>query len=99
MCKTLLPTLNSARVRLLDAPRLVGELLGLERRTARGGRDSIDHAPNAHDDVANAAAGALVGAAALATSDCEALAANVADEPRRRALDVREFELLGRGWY
>jgi hypothetical protein len=30
------------------------------RRTARGGRDSIDHAPGAHDDVANAVAGALV---------------------------------------
>jgi hypothetical protein len=35
------------------------QLLGLERRTARGGRDSIDHAPGAHDDIANAAAGAL----------------------------------------
>jgi hypothetical protein len=34
--------------------------LGLERRTSRGGRDSIDHAPGGHDDVANAVAGALV---------------------------------------
>jgi len=32
----------------------------LERRTAQGGRDSIDHPPGAHDDLANAAAGALV---------------------------------------
>jgi len=32
----------------------------LERRTARGGRDSVDHPPNAHDDVANGAAGALL---------------------------------------
>ena len=33
----------------------------LERRTGRApGRDSIDHPPGAHDDVANAAAGALV---------------------------------------
>jgi hypothetical protein len=31
--------------------------VGLERRTARGGRDSIDHAPGAHDDLANAVAG------------------------------------------
>jgi hypothetical protein len=45
---------------LLDHPRLVAQLCALERRTARGGRDSIDHPPGAHDDVANAAAGALV---------------------------------------
>jgi hypothetical protein len=32
---------------------------GLERRTARGGRDSIDHAPGGHDDLANAVAGAV----------------------------------------
>lgn len=57
----LLPLLNSARVSLLDHPRLAQQLAGLERRTARGGRDSIDHAPGAHDDVANAVAGALVG--------------------------------------
>ena len=31
----------------------------LERRTSRGGRDSIDHAPGAHDDLANAAAGVV----------------------------------------
>ena len=30
-----------------------------ERRTARGGRDSIDHPPGAHDDIANAMAGAI----------------------------------------
>ena len=34
--------------------------MGLERRTARGGRDSIDHTPGGHDDLANAAAGVLV---------------------------------------
>jgi hypothetical protein len=54
--------LNSRRVELLDHPKLVAQLVGLERRTARSGRDSIDHAPGAHDDVANAAAGALLGA-------------------------------------
>ena len=52
--------MNSREVDLLDNSRLVSQLLGLERRTARGGRDSIDHAPGAHDDVANAAAGVLV---------------------------------------
>jgi hypothetical protein len=36
---------------------LLTQLVGLERRTARGGRDSIDHAPGAHDDLAKAVAG------------------------------------------
>ena len=54
----LLPLLNSYRIELLDHPRLVAQLCGLERRTARGGRDSIDHAPGGHDDLANAVAGA-----------------------------------------
>jgi hypothetical protein len=55
----LLPALNSQRVRLLDLPRLSGQLAGLERRTHRGGKDSIDHGQGLHDDVANAAGGVL----------------------------------------
>ncbi|HVE22185.1 MAG TPA: hypothetical protein VNC39_09415 [Acidocella sp.] len=55
-----LPALNGKRVRLLDIPRLAGQLVGLERRVARGGRDSIDHAPGSNDDVANAVCGVLV---------------------------------------
>ena len=58
--REILPLLNSAKVELLDVPRLGSQLCGLERRTGRGGRDSIDHGPGAHDDVANAAAGALL---------------------------------------
>lgn len=54
----LLPLLNSGRADLLDSDRLVAQLVGLERRTGRG-KDTIDHAPGAHDDVANAVAGAL----------------------------------------
>jgi hypothetical protein len=57
--RDLLPALNSGKVQLLDDDRLFGQLVGLERRTARGGRDSIDHAPGAHDDVANAVAGII----------------------------------------
>ena len=57
--RDMLPALNSHTVELLDNNRLVAQLVGLERRTARGGRDSIDHAPGAHDDIANAAAGVL----------------------------------------
>jgi hypothetical protein len=58
--RDLLPVLNSGRVELLDLPRLAGQLCGLERRTARSGKDAIDHAPGAHDDIANAVAGAVV---------------------------------------
>jgi hypothetical protein len=56
----LLPLINSCRASLLDDKRLIGQLVGLERRTARSGKDSIDHVSGGHDDVANAAAGALV---------------------------------------
>jgi hypothetical protein len=31
--------------------RLFAQIVGLERRTARGGRDSVDHAPGAQNDV------------------------------------------------
>jgi hypothetical protein len=58
--RDLLPILNAHRAELLDVPRLAAQLCGLERRTARGGRDSIDHPPGGHDDVANAVAGVLV---------------------------------------
>lgn len=63
--RELLPLINSGRVELLDQPRLLAQLAGLERRTGRGGRDSIDHppGPNSHDDAANSCAGALVLAA------------------------------------
>ncbi len=58
--KEFLPLLNSGSVELLDVPRLHAQIGGLERRVARGGRDSIDHAPGGHDDLANAACGAVV---------------------------------------
>jgi hypothetical protein len=57
--KELLPVVNSRRVELLDDAKLVAQLVSLERRVGRGGRDSIDHPPGMHDDVANAAAGAI----------------------------------------
>jgi hypothetical protein len=57
--RDVLPILNGCRAELLDDPKLATQLCSLERRTARGGRDSIDHPPGAHDDVANCVAGAL----------------------------------------
>jgi hypothetical protein len=58
-----LPLLNSGKVELLDNPRLVAQLCGLERTTARSGKDSINHAPGGHDDIINAVAGSAVIAA------------------------------------
>jgi len=61
----LLPLINSRVCDLLDHPRLIAQLTGLERRTSRGGKDSIDHSPGAKDDLANSVAGALVLASAV----------------------------------
>jgi len=57
--RELLPAINSQTVELLDHPKLIAQLCSLERRTARGGRDSIDHPPRGHDDVANVLAGVV----------------------------------------
>jgi hypothetical protein len=54
-----LPLFAQGCVDLLDYQRLTMELMGLERRTARSGRDSVDHAPGAHDDLANSCCGVL----------------------------------------
>jgi hypothetical protein len=56
----LLPAINSRRVDLLDDRKAIAQLVGLERRTSRVGKDSIDHAPGGHDDRINAVAGAVV---------------------------------------
>jgi hypothetical protein len=56
-----LPLANARRVELLDVPRLAAQLIGLERRVARSGKDSIDHTPGGHDDLCNAVCGVLVG--------------------------------------
>jgi hypothetical protein len=53
----LLSLLNSRRIELVNNPRLIAQLCGLERRTARGGKDSIDHPAGGMDDLANSIAG------------------------------------------
>jgi hypothetical protein len=58
--RDVLPLLNSGKVELLDLPKLAAQFIGLERRTSRAGKDSIDHSPGGHDDIANATAGALL---------------------------------------
>lgn len=70
----LLPLVNTGAVELLDHPTLRTQLLALERRSVRGGRDSIDHPRGGHDDIANSAAGCLV------------LASGVTGKKKRRAV-------------
>ena len=54
---SLLPRLTSGQIELLDDEVLVSQLSSLQRRTRSGGRDTIDHPPGGHDDVANVVAG------------------------------------------
>jgi hypothetical protein len=53
----LLPRLCSGEIELLDDETSIDQLANLERRTRSGGRDIIDHAQGAHDDLANVIAG------------------------------------------
>jgi hypothetical protein len=50
---------NSGLVRLLDNRRLVSQICALERRQQQGGRERVVHPRAGHDDLANAACGAL----------------------------------------
>jgi hypothetical protein len=63
----LLPLLNSGQIEIPDNAKLVSQLSNLERRTARGGRDQIDHPTGQHDDIGNCVAGV----ASLLTASCE----------------------------
>src|SRR5690606_16844912 len=55
----MVPAVNSQLADRIDVPRLENQLIALERRTSRAGRDLVDHPPGGHDDVANAVAGAI----------------------------------------
>ena len=54
-----LPLFTRGLVRIPDDPLLLRELRLLERRTARSGRDSVDHGVGGSDDFANALFGAM----------------------------------------
>jgi hypothetical protein len=66
-----LPRLNSGQIILPRHDRLVAQICGLERRTGRSGKNSIDHAPNGHDDLANAVAGVVGAISGVGTFDFE----------------------------
>lgn len=52
----LLPTLNQGNIELLDDQKQTNQLLALERKKGRSGKDSIAHPPGGHDDRAVALA-------------------------------------------
>jgi hypothetical protein len=58
-----LPLFTAGKARILDVKRLITQFSSLERRTSPVGKDRVDHGPGGHDDLCNAAAGALVMAA------------------------------------
>jgi len=66
--RELLPALRSKRIRLLDNERAVAQFAALERRALSAGGERIDHPATGKDDLCNAIAGALVMAAAPASS-------------------------------
>src|SRR5262249_47712445 len=51
------PVTNSDGVELPDDKTLFNQLRRLERKRGRAGKDSIDHPPRLHDDLANSVAG------------------------------------------
>jgi hypothetical protein len=57
--RELVAIVNSGRLVMLDHKRAVAQLLSLERRTGRGGRDSIDAPHGQPEDAANAVAGCV----------------------------------------
>jgi len=60
-----LPILNSGQCELLDNKKMINQIVNLERRTARSGKDSIDHPPGGFDDLSNVAAGSFCAAKIL----------------------------------
>ena len=100
-----LPAFNQGMVRIPNYDRLLRELRGLERRTHRSGRDSVDHpAHGGSDDHANA----LCGSAYIAFHDARKPKTHVGtigptgrvrwrdevDLPRFRVIRISEAEAL-----
>ena len=94
-----LPAFAERRVTLIDDKRLITELRMLERKPRTGGKaDVVDHAPNMHDDAANAACGALWLAGA-SKGGASYFSPGVADALARAFSKVQpsQFPLPGRG--
>ncbi|MEN6559262.1 MAG: hypothetical protein ABFD52_00620 [Acidobacteriota bacterium] len=83
-----------ARCEIINDERLIVQLLSLERRTGRSGKDIVLHPDNSHDDLCNAVVGALVFAARGTVWDEKEMNAHLPAKqhmsPLGRALDARE---------
>lgn len=55
-----LPMMNSGRVELPENDTLINQFVGLERRTNRSGKSTIDHGVQGSDDYCNSVAGVIV---------------------------------------
>jgi hypothetical protein len=93
----LLPLLMAGNAVLLDHPRLVGQISQLERRTGRSGKDAVDHMRGAHDDIAVAAAGALVAASALRGTHEAFAQRNLSNLPTRANVGFADIKKHQRG--
>jgi hypothetical protein len=82
-----LPSFTRGMVRIPDQPTLVRELRLLQRRTARSGKDSVDHGVGGSDDLANALCGALY----LISKAASRLAAISLDAWTRILSDIRKM--------
>ena len=98
-----LPLFTSGRARLVDNARMISQFAALERRTFSTGHERIDHGRNGHDDVCNAAAGALTLAAAAGLMAFQQACAvpysgiSYANEPKPSATRLRlEKEMADR---
>jgi hypothetical protein len=87
-----LPLFTNGTALLLDDMRLVSQLSQLERRASRMGRDTVDHRPGAHDDLANAACGALVHAAVAAPIDIGKLPSKAITSARNRLTQRPDYD-------
>ena len=73
---------------------MVNQLASLERRTSRGGKETIDHSPAAYDDVANVVAGVAhcaVNRHTVKGDGAEALAALAIFLIAHRFIDLRHL--------
>jgi hypothetical protein len=77
-----LALINSKRLDLLDHGKMFNQFLSLERRSVRGGKDTIDHPPGQHfDDLANVVAGLASTLINKAAYNVDALAGTLPDDP------------------
>jgi hypothetical protein len=94
----LLPLMTQRRVELPPVPSLRIELMGLQRRTRSGGRDTVDHRPGAHDDESNCVALAAWAVVRRAPTANQVAVFHYARDPaspfeidKPRSVDVRDF--------